>query len=139
MNRTAILALAAGLSAGLSGCLTDPELKVPFEGYEPAVLGDGWEVSAPDAEGIDGRALDQVLRELFREDRYPTVRALLVVRHGKLVAEAYPRDPRDRERIHNVQSVAKSVTSLLAGIALGGFLGGFRAVLRGGHQGRQHQ
>jgi len=118
MKKTANLALAAMISAGLAGCLTDPELKVPFEGYEPEVLGDGWAVSTPVAEGIDGGALDQVFRELFREDRYPTVRALLVVRHGNLVAEAYPRDPGDREQLHNVQSVAKSVTSLLAGIAL---------------------
>jgi len=118
MKKTANLALAAMMSAGLAGCLTDPELKVAYEGYEPEVLNDGWETSTPEAADMDGEALERVFRDLFREDRHATVRALLVVRHGKLVAEGYARDPLDRNRIHNVQSVAKTVTSLLAGIAL---------------------
>lgn len=91
---------------------------MPFEGYAPQELDDGWEISTPAAEGMDAGGLDRVFEDFFREDRYPTARALLVARHGKLVAEAYARDPRDREELHNVQSVTKSVTSLLAGIAL---------------------
>lgn len=118
MKTTLKLALFLGISSACQGCLTDPDLKVAYEGYAPEVLNDGWTVSTPEAEGMDGPALERVFQDLFREDRYPTVRALLVVRHGKLVAEGYARDPLDRSQIHNVQSVAKSVTSLLAGIAL---------------------
>jgi CubicO group peptidase (beta-lactamase class C family) len=118
MNRTLKLALLLGMSSMCHACLTDPDLKVGYEGYEPETLNDGWEISTPEAEDMDREALERVFRDLFREDRYPTVRALLVVRHGRLVAEAYARDPGDRDRIHNVQSVAKTVTSLLAGIAL---------------------
>lgn len=110
---------ALGFAAALQGCLTDPALKAPFEGYAPDRLDDGWEVSTPAAEGMDAGALDRIFEDFFREDRYPTARALLVARHGKLVAEAYARDPGDRNELHNVQSVTKSVTSLLAGIALG--------------------
>jgi CubicO group peptidase (beta-lactamase class C family) len=111
-------ALQAGLTIMCTGCLTDPELKLDYEGYEPEALSDGWQVSGAADEGLDPEMLEGIYRDFFREDGFPTARGLLVVRHGKLVAEAYARDRADRERYHNVQSVAKSVTSLAAGIAL---------------------
>jgi CubicO group peptidase (beta-lactamase class C family) len=110
------LALLAIASAGCG--LTDLPMKVEYDGYVPELLGDGWEVSTPEAEGFDPGALDAVYRDLFSESGYPTVHSLLVIRHGKLVAEAYTRDPSDRERLHHLQSATKSVTSLLLGIAL---------------------
>jgi len=119
MNRASGGVTALGIALLFHGCLTDPELKVPFAGYAPEELSDGWEVSTPAAEGMDAAAMDRIFADLFRDDRYPTARAMLVARHGRLVAEAYARDPLDREALHNLQSVTKSVTSLLAGIALG--------------------
>lgn len=101
------------------GCLVDPDLKQPYFGFEPQSSYDGWELSNPQAQGFDPARLEEVYQRLFSEDLYPTVRSLLVVRHGKLVAEAYSRDPRDRDQFHHVQSVTKSITSLLVGIALG--------------------
>jgi len=118
MNTATRCVLQAGLTITCLGCLTDPELKLSYEGYEPETLADGWEVSAAAVEGMDPEVLDGIYRDFFSEDRFPTARGLLVVRHGRLVAEGYARDGRDRERYHNVQSVAKSVTSLAAGIAL---------------------
>jgi CubicO group peptidase (beta-lactamase class C family) len=40
------------------------------------------------------------------------------LRHGRIVAEAYPHDPQDIDRIANIQSMTKSFTSILTGIAL---------------------
>jgi CubicO group peptidase (beta-lactamase class C family) len=99
------------------GCLTDPQIKVPFPGAEPLEMSDGWELSTPEAEGLDPVQVKRVYEDFFSEERFPTLRSLLIVRHGKLVAEGYSRDPRDRDRFHHVQSVTKSVTSLLVGIA----------------------
>lgn len=113
--KVAGLVLATLLS---QGCLVDPDLKAPYAGYEPEPIGDGWEVSSAEAAGLDPSALDYVFERLFSEDAYPTVRSLLVVRHGRLVAEGYSRDRGDRDAPHLVQSVTKSVTSLLMGIAL---------------------
>jgi CubicO group peptidase (beta-lactamase class C family) len=44
-------------------------------------------------------------------------RSLLILRNGKIVAEAYPNDPNDAYRIENIQSCTKSFTSILTGIA----------------------
>jgi len=101
------------------GCLTDPELKPSYSGFEPHGSYDEWALSTPEAEGFDPARLEAVYERLYSEDLYPTMRSLLIVRHGKLVAEGYSRDPRDGDRIHAVQSVTKSITSLLVGIAAG--------------------
>jgi CubicO group peptidase (beta-lactamase class C family) len=102
----------------LVGCIVDPPLKPDSSDFVPEVLADGWEVSTPSVEGVDSLGIAQVYENLFSESRYPTVRSLLVAKNGKLVAEGYSRDPRDRDRFHHVQSVTKSVTSLLVGIAM---------------------
>jgi CubicO group peptidase (beta-lactamase class C family) len=118
MNRYPLGLVALLLVAVCTGCLVDPELKVPFAGSAPEELNDGWELSMPEAEGLNSAEIEEVYRRLFSEDLFPTVRSLLIVRHGKLVAEGYSRDLRDRHWFHNVQSVTKSVTSLLVGIAM---------------------
>lgn len=116
---TAPILAAAFLGMGLGGCgLTDLPLKLDYDGSVPEALSDGWQVSTPEAEGFDAVALEAVYRDLFVEEHYPTVQSLLVVRHGKLVAEAYTRAPSDRARLHDLQSATKTVTSLLLGIAL---------------------
>lgn len=99
-----------------AGCVTQPELKIRRDA-RPAETGDGWEVSNPAAEGLDPAALDQVLDLFYSEDEYRNAISLLVVRHGNLVLEAFARDPREREVKRNIQSVTKSVTSLVFGIA----------------------
>jgi CubicO group peptidase (beta-lactamase class C family) len=45
-------------------------------------------------------------------------RSLLVVRNGKLVAEAYPHDPGDMDQFANIQSCTKTFTSIMMGIAI---------------------
>lgn len=115
-----LLRLTVFLSLALwEGCLVDPALKPAFTGFAPEPSSDGWEISTPEAEGMDPAGIEEVYRRLFSEDLYPTIRSLLIVRHGKLVAEGYSRDPRDRDRFHPMQSVTKSITALLVGIARG--------------------
>lgn len=119
MNRLPIRLAAPVLMSICAGCLVDPEIKVPFTGAVPEVADDGWEISTPEAEGLDPAQIERVYEQFYSEERFPSLRSLLVVRNGKLVADGYSRDSRDRERFHNTQSVTKSVTSLLMGIALG--------------------
>ncbi|MGE0813782.1 MAG: serine hydrolase domain-containing protein [Vicinamibacterales bacterium] len=103
----------------------------------------GWAQSTPDAEGLDGRALEALDRE-FAAGAHGQVTGMLVVRHGKVVFErSYAqdfdalfagRDPArgpynyydpdwhpyyQHGRVHTMQSVSKSVTSTLVGIAIG--------------------
>jgi CubicO group peptidase (beta-lactamase class C family) len=100
------------------GCLTDPDIKLPSDGYTPVELDDGWEISTPEDEGLGADAIDTVFRRFYSEDLYPAVHSLLIVRNGRLVAEAYCRDRNERSLFHNIQSATKSVTSILIGIAI---------------------
>jgi CubicO group peptidase (beta-lactamase class C family) len=82
----------------------------------PENTGDGWPVSAPAAEGIDANGLLTTL-ENIRDGRFPGVDSMLIVRHGKLVAEGY-FNGYGRDTLHDLRSTGKSVTSALAGIAI---------------------
>lgn len=111
-----LLTLAAILAT--TSCLKEKSLNIPYEGFVPANLDDNWTISNPDAEYMDGNVIDQVYRDLFNEDKYPTIRSLLIIRNGKLVGEAYCKDINERDQLHNIMSVTKSITSILAGISI---------------------
>ncbi len=99
----------------LAGCVSDAPFK--FAGpTEPAELDDGWEIATPEDVGISRESLGRVYKEFIREDRYFNAKSLLVVKDGKLVFEAYCRNPMDRDRFGHIQSATKSITSLILGI-----------------------
>ena len=90
---------------------------------------DDWETASPEEVGLDAAALCRITEELAEPDRR-NVHAVLVVRHGKLVFEAYAAGedenwgeplgdvPHDAATKHDMMSVSKSVVSLLFGIAI---------------------
>jgi CubicO group peptidase (beta-lactamase class C family) len=104
----------------------------------------GWPLSSPEAEGLDAAALDALDTEFARGD-HGFIDSMLVVRRGRLVYErGYPHDYAARfdpqrdgapgaynyydpewhpyykgGELHTMQSVSKSITSLLIGIAIG--------------------
>jgi CubicO group peptidase (beta-lactamase class C family) len=81
--------------------------------YAPLTV-DGWEVSTPEAEGLDPALVEQLY---FNAAKVETLEALLVIKNDRLIAEAYFNagglDTKTR-----VASVTKSYTSALVGIAL---------------------
>lgn len=99
----------------LVGCITEPALKRPHD-TQPVELDDGWAVAAPEDVGLSTDAVEAVYRRFFSEREFYNALSLLVVRDGRLVAEGYARELDDRFRIHNAQSITKSVTSLVFGI-----------------------
>jgi CubicO group peptidase (beta-lactamase class C family) len=82
----------------------------------PENTGDGWTISSPAAEGIDTNAVNAVLEDI-RDGDYPGVDSMVVIRHGKLVAEGY-FNGFGRDSLHDLRSTGKSFTSALAGIAI---------------------
>ncbi len=76
-----------------------------------------WPVSSPEEQGLNARLLAQLADEIRRGDLLPRLHAMLVVRHGQLVLEEYFNGWR-ADRLHTLQSVSKSFTSALVGIAL---------------------
>lgn len=114
MKRRARIAVALAVGVlSLCGCLpsrSDLEAVV----FAPSYLDEGWEVSSPEAEGLDPMLVAAMYYSAARLD---TIHSLLVVKDGFLVAEDYfgngSVDRKDR-----IQSVTKSVTSALVGIAI---------------------
>ena len=76
-----------------------------------------WPVSTPAEQGLDAARLAELV-ELIREGkRYPRLHCLLIIRHGTLVLEEY-FDGGQAEKLHMLQSVSKSFTSALVGLAI---------------------
>lgn len=102
------------LVTGLSNCLLDGSFKHRSTSV-PDQLDDGWMVSSPAGEGMDPQILEEAYDMFYSDEQFINALALLVVHNGKIVFETYARSPEDRERLHHVQSVTKSVTSLVFG------------------------
>ena len=115
MKKILFILLFAALQ---SACLKDEPFKLAYEGYVPESLDDGWITGTPASAGMDEAIIDEVYRTFFSEDHLKLARSLLIVKDGKLIAEAYCRSKDDREALRNIKSATKSVTSILTGIAL---------------------
>jgi CubicO group peptidase (beta-lactamase class C family) len=86
---------------------------------QPAASGwptHGWRTAAPSDEGMDPKGLAAIDDDAGGV--YPSLRSVLVVRHGVLVFEHYYHGATPATYF-NVFSVTKSVTSALVGIAVG--------------------
>jgi len=76
-----------------------------------------WKICSPSEQGLDSDKLAELV-DLIREGkRYPRIQSLLIVRHGCLVVEEYFNNWK-AERLHILQSVTKSFTSALIGMAI---------------------
>jgi CubicO group peptidase (beta-lactamase class C family) len=109
---SAILILSTLISSGLVGCSPSAE-DLEAVDYTPLSRGD-WAVSTPTEQGLD----PMLVAELYRNaSELETIYSLLVLKNGYLIAEDYFNegsvDQKDR-----LQSVTKSYTSALVGIAL---------------------
>ncbi len=102
----------AGMAAGAAGAGT---------GTAPADIGDDWPVSTLAAEGLDPGPVAALL-ERIDDGGYTGIDSFTLARHGKLLVDRYYGDFTP-ERLHETRSAFKSITGLLAGIAIDeGFL-----------------
>ncbi len=128
-----MLYLARGLALALTLLLptacespTGPNRSV----RKPAEVGDGWQTASVGSVGMEAEPLTDLLR-LIEGTEGHLIHSLLIAKDGKLVLEKYwngfelrladlTTEPKefDRNQLHYVASVSKSVTSALAGIAL---------------------
>ncbi len=84
---------------------------------QPPDIGDGWARSVPAHQGLDEGTVQDILDRVGSRPEFQTVRGIVIVRHGTLVAETY-FGGFTNTTLKNVHSVSKSVTSLATGIAL---------------------
>jgi len=111
--RLVITVAIAVLMAGCGGAHpTEPD---PRPGLTPLTTTAEWPVSSPSVERVDETRIDHAVTRIRRGD-YGGMSSLLIARNGRLIVEEY-FDGMVAERAHTQQSVTKSVTSLLVGIA----------------------
>jgi CubicO group peptidase (beta-lactamase class C family) len=109
---TWIVLLSTLVSSALVGC-GPSAAEVEAVGYAP-LPGDDWDVSTPAEQGLDPTLVAQLyfdaadLEKLF---------GLLVVKNGRLIAEDYFNEGSVEQKAR-LQSVTKSYTSALVGLAL---------------------
>jgi CubicO group peptidase (beta-lactamase class C family) len=101
-----------------AGCLKEGEVKLPYSGFQPVDIGDGWILSTPEAEGMDSLQLSNVYQEVYADDATWMMKSLLVFRYGKLVAESYFKNEDDRTSRAAIWSCTKQVNAIITGIAV---------------------
>jgi hypothetical protein len=114
---SALLASCGGGDGGRGAWERDANPGLPeMVTVAPENMGDGWTPSTPTAEGMDSTALLATL-DSIRNGEYRGVDSMVVIRHGRLVAEGY-FNGYGRDTLHDLRSTGKSFTSALAGIAI---------------------
>ena len=76
----------------------------------------GWMRAQPADQGLDAKRLQKLVKRI-RDGELPDIHSLLIVRNGHLLVEEYFGD-HQADELHTLQSVSKSFTSALVGIAI---------------------
>ncbi len=109
-------ALGALLVSALGACSDSSTHPDVFDGtLEDGGQAGRWATASPVSQGLDPEVLLELADEIDT-GTWGRITSLLVVRNGRLVFERYWHD-QTADRLHVVNSVTKSVTSLLVGIA----------------------
>jgi CubicO group peptidase (beta-lactamase class C family) len=83
--------------------------------YDSSAIQDDWITSTPAEEKMDGKILNNLV-EKIRNKEYGNIDSLLVVKNGKIIMEEYSNQY-NKLKLHTLQSVTKSITSVLVGLA----------------------
>jgi CubicO group peptidase (beta-lactamase class C family) len=108
-----IFASAILILSMLAGCGGPSIEDLEAVDYTP-LLRDDWKVSTPDEQGLDPMPVAEMY---YNAEKLETIYSLLVIKNDHLVAEKYFNEG-SVEQKDRLQSVTKSYTSALVGIAL---------------------
>lgn len=105
----------------------------------PPDIGDGWDTAHVSEVGLNMEIIDRMI-DRIRDGTYPNIHSVLIVKDGKLVFEDYfpgvdsysgRQTNFDRNTLHQLFSVTKSLNSALVGIAIDrGLISGVDAYIR---------
>jgi CubicO group peptidase (beta-lactamase class C family) len=91
-----------------------PERKYIYQ--EPEKIDDGWETASLKEVDIDSEKIDEMMHQILSgNDR--NIHSILLIKNGKLIFEEYFYGY-NREKLHFLASVSKSITSVLIGISI---------------------
>lgn len=95
----------------------EDKLMTAYENLQaPPALGDGIEVSSLTKVNMDSVRIYTLIKALQEKSKHH-IRSILIARHNKLVLESYFNGWK-RERMQDMRSATKSITSALMGIAI---------------------
>ena len=84
----------------------------------PVDLGDGWQTSSLDEEGVDTEKIKALMQHILNgHEAVKNIHSVLLVKDGRLALEEYFYGTH-RNHMHQIQSDTKSVISILMGIAV---------------------
>ena len=83
---------------------------------QPEKVGDGWETASLIETDIDSKKIDAMMHAILGGND-KNIHSILLIKNGKLVFEEYFYGY-NRDRLHYLASVSKSITSILIGIAI---------------------
>jgi len=118
LRKTKHVLLITVCSFILASCLKNEPMKIPFQGYSPHNLGDGWEIATPADVSINEEALKEVYTYVHEDANLWQIRSVLVFRNNKLVAESYMKNKNDQTTPRAIWSCTKQVIGILTGIAV---------------------
>src|SRR5271157_1771069 len=108
--------LAAVFFAVVLPCLhPGAQAQKPDDNFAPESRSDGWTTTDVASAGLDHAALAR-MEQAIAAAEFKKISSVLIARHGKLAYEAYFESAVDSLR--DTRSATKSITSMLAGIAL---------------------
>ncbi len=119
----ALVPILCALFVGLSSCTTTPpaETTASASSTSPAVttaplttLLRDFETATPEEVGLSSANIEALVRDLM-EDKGHALHSMIIVRGGKLVAEAYVA-PFEADTLQRMYSSSKSITSLSIGL-----------------------
>jgi CubicO group peptidase (beta-lactamase class C family) len=114
VTRCLLPGLLALLGAGCARQVAPPDDQ-PLRATDGYFPGGTWRTSSPEAQGIDSEVLVGLMKALETQ-RLP-IHSLHLVRYGHLVLDAY-FFPFQRDELHDIASITKSVTTTLVGLTL---------------------
>ena len=106
MKMTRIILLLAVVLGACSQAIT------PTSTYWPT---EDWRTSTPEEQGMDSQKLEEMLAVIKERDM--NIHGFLIIRNGYIVSETYFKSYKQDTK-HDMQSVGRSFTSTLIGIAI---------------------
>ena len=91
-----------------------PERKYIY--HQPEKIDDGWETASLNEADIDSGTINEMMLDILSGND-KNIHSILLIKNGKLVLEEYFYGY-NREKLHFLASVSKSITSVLIGIAI---------------------
>ena len=91
-----------------------PERKYIY--HQPEKIDDGWETASLNEADIDSGKINEMMLDILGGND-KNIHSILLIKNGKLVFEEYFYGY-NRQKLHFLASVSKSITSVLIGIAI---------------------